>query len=184
MVMLQKKFEIGEPGVSMCVTGRKGEAFWQGGGVFLSSPYPPSLSSFTRPSQSSPSTHPKWRLRMRSAPVQSNTPSMRPCRRMGRDPSLLSLTRQWFTTNAIYSRFWLALRRNRNKDAWMTLSTTTQCEELPVKPWPNGTPNSSQVYNFDGVGYRLATHLAWVGSNFIKLNFHPTPAKFSTVWPP
>ena len=51
--------------------------------------------------------------------------------------------------------------------------------------------NSSQVHNFDGVGYRLATHLAWVGSSWIELawiwsssNFRPTRAKFSTVWPP
>ena len=40
-----------------------------------------------------------------------------------------------------------------------------------VKPWPNGPPNSSQVHNFDGDGYRWATHLAWVGVglNLIKL---------------
>ena len=33
--------------------------------------------------------------------------------------------------------------------------------------------NSSQVHNFDGVGYRLATHLACVGLNLIKLKFSP-----------
>ena len=30
--------------------------------------------------------------------------------------------------------------------------------------------NSSQVHNFDGVGYRLATHLAWVGSNWLEFD--------------
>ena len=51
--------------------------------------------------------------------------------------------------------------------------------------------NSSQVHSLDGVGYRLATHLAWVGSSWIELawiwsssNFRPTRTKFSTVWPP
>ena len=29
--------------------------------------------------------------------------------------------------------------------------------------------NSSQVHNFDGVGYRLAIHFAWVGSSWIEL---------------
>ena len=39
-----------------------------------------------------------------------------------------------------------------------------------LKPWPNGPPNSSQVQNFDGFGYRLATHLAWVGSSWLDLD--------------
>ena len=37
--------------------------------------------------------------------------------------------------------------------------------------------NSSQVHNFDGVGYRLATHLAWVGLNLIKLKFSPNSSQ-------
>ena len=41
--------------------------------------------------------------------------------------------------------------------------------------------NSSQVYNLEGVGYRVATHLVWVGSSS---NFRPTQANFSTVWLP
>ena len=50
--------------------------------------------------------------------------------------------------------------------------------------------NSSQVHNFDGVGDRLATHLAWVGSSWqlawiwSSSDFPPTRARFSTVKPP
>ena len=64
----------------------------------------------------------------------------------------------------------------------------------PLSPGQTVLPtqaNSSQVHNFDGVGDRLATHLAWVGSSWIELawiwsssNFRPTRAEFSTVWPP
>ena len=32
------------------------------------------------------------------------------------------------------------------------------------------TANSSQAHNFDGVGYRLATHLAWVGSSWLEFD--------------
>ena len=39
--------------------------------------------------------------------------------------------------------------------------------------------NSSQVHSFDGDGYRLPTHLAGVGLNFINSNFRPTRAKFA-----
>ena len=32
-----------------------------------------------------------------------------------------------------------------------------------LKPWPSGPPNSSQVHNSDGIGYRLATlGLSWL----------------------
>ena len=48
-----------------------------------------------------------------------------------------------------------------------------------IRPWPNGPPNSgqsSQVHNFDGVGYRITPtwlELARVGSKLIKLKFSP-----------
>ena len=67
----------------------------------------------------------------------------------------------------------------------------TWAHNVSHKPWPNGPPNSSQVHNFDGVGYHLAAHLAWVGLSWIELawiwwssHFHPTRAKFCTIWPP
>ena len=54
--------------------------------------------------------------------------------------------------------------RNRNKNR--------MCKRT-FKPWPSGTPNSShnwsQVFNLDGVGYRLATQLASVGWSWIEV---------------
>ena len=53
--------------------------------------------------------------------------------------------------------------------------------------------SSSQVHNFDGVGYRLSTHLAWVGLNLIWLCGRSQTNEWfscglarlgSTVWPP
>ena len=41
-----------------------------------------------------------------------------------------------------------------------------RCSQLEPSGWPNGAPNSSQVFNLVQVGYRLATHLAWVGSSW------------------
>ena len=46
-----------------------------------------------------------------------------------------------------------------------------------LKPWPNGTPNSSQVFNLAQAGYRLATHLARIGLNLIKLKCSPNSSK-------
>ena len=37
--------------------------------------------------------------------------------------------------------------------------------------------NSSQVHNFDGVGYRLVTHLARVGLNLVKLKVSPNSSQ-------
>ena len=46
-----------------------------------------------------------------------------------------------------------------------------------VKPWPNGTSNSNKIFNLDGVGYRLATHLAQAGLKLIKFKFSPNSSQ-------
>ena len=43
--------------------------------------------------------------------------------------------------------------------------------------------NSSQVHNFDWVGYRLAAHLARVGLNLIKLKVSPNSSHLSQLSP-
>ena len=44
--------------------------------------------------------------------------------------------------------------------------------------------NSSQVHNFDGVGYRLATHLEWVGSSWLEFDQAQIFAQLEPSFPP
>ena len=62
----------------------------------------------------------------------------------------------------------------------LTALSPDQSPALPTQA------NSNQGFNLDGVGYGLATHLARVGLNFdrARIQFRPTRAKVSTVWPP
>ena len=49
---------------------------------------------------------------------------------------------------------------------------------LGRNPWPNGPPNSSQVYNWAGVRYRLATTWLELGNNNVEIQCHfPTDLK-------
>ena len=64
-------------------------------------------------------------------------------------------------------------------DSWVSrmwtelLSTATG---ICLKPCPNAPPNSSQVHNFDGVGYRLAR----IGSSWLEID----QAQFEPGFPP
>ena len=64
-------------------------------------------------------------------------------------------------------------------NAWSSLEHGKKSQHFR----PNGPPNSRKLepssQQFDGFGYRLATHLAWVGSSWIESGLNLMKLKFS-----